>query len=578
MLQSIDDLKSNKPDICFQVTKLLIKIVDTIIKNPYQPKFRRVYLDSDVVQNGLLPFAGAMEFLLEIGFIDDDNSLVLPACIDQITLNSYKQELLKIMPVDKNSILAIDNSFLKDINSTSLAVLTCEDKLLQKMALEYLTPEQVLKYSVINTSPTELYYHEKMMLELMKWFKESFFKWFDTPQCLSCNISMKFKGINHNVPESNVRYAEMYECENCYTISDFKRYSLCEQLLITRIGRCGEWANSFTLFCRALGWEARYVVDQTDHVWTEVWTEEQKRWIHCDPCETAIDKPLLYEKGWGKKLSYVLAYSNEEVQDVTWRYTAKKNDVMLRRTLCKENDLLETILLLSKQRQIDCTISRRKYLAERRLKECVELLFQPNNTVADNYDGRISGSLDWKLTRRETKIHQYVWTPTKAEIDKKQFELKYSTAVDKYIHDGITLEGWQNGVYNYCSIFRKEELDWKMVYLCRKENSMSAKIEWKFDFTTTGLLIRDITLIYSTSLFNNGKVEWKLNGKNCSEDLPVIESLDGVVINKFIGSSSIILSASLFGGSGELAWQHTQLFRQSSSSQEYAFQIIFSLE
>ena len=28
--------------------------------------------------------------------------------------------------------------------------------------------------------------------------------------------------------------------------------------------------SSFTLLCRSLGWDARYVVDELDHVWTEV--------------------------------------------------------------------------------------------------------------------------------------------------------------------------------------------------------------------------------------------------------------------------------------------------------------------
>ncbi len=34
--------------------------------------------------------------------------------------------------------------------------------------------------------------------------------------------------------------------------------------------------------------DARYVLDWTDHVWCEVFSESQQRWLHVDPCENIM--------------------------------------------------------------------------------------------------------------------------------------------------------------------------------------------------------------------------------------------------------------------------------------------------
>jgi peptide-N4-(N-acetyl-beta-glucosaminyl)asparagine amidase len=115
------------------------------------------------------------------------------------------------------------------------------------------------------------------------------------------------------------------------------------KLLDTRNGRCGEWANCFTALCIAIGHDARFVLDWTDHVWTECYIKSEERWVHMDPCENAYDSPKMYERGWGKKLTYVLAFSLVEVVDVTHRYTLNKVMNRMRRDQVPEQWLKDVL-------------------------------------------------------------------------------------------------------------------------------------------------------------------------------------------------------------------------------------------
>ena len=113
---------------------------------------------------------------------------------------------------------------------------------------------------------------------------------------------------------------ESYFCKACNKEVRFPRYNNVCKLLESRNGRCGEWANCFTGLVRSLGHDARQVHDLTDHVWTEVFIITEDRWAHMDSCENAYDAPKMYEKGWGKKLTYCFSATTEEVVDVTQRY------------------------------------------------------------------------------------------------------------------------------------------------------------------------------------------------------------------------------------------------------------------
>jgi len=85
-------------------------------------------------------------------------------------------------------------------------------------------------------------------------------------------------------------------------------------------GRCSEFSVLFTALCLAHNYRARLILDMSDHVWTEVWDNEQKRWVHVDPSEKRIDDPMMYERSWKKNLKEVYALENGNLENVTENY------------------------------------------------------------------------------------------------------------------------------------------------------------------------------------------------------------------------------------------------------------------
>lgn len=65
---------------------------------------------------------------------------------------------------------------------------------------------------------------------------------------------------------------------------------------------------------------------------SQVYSDALGRWIHADACENRADHPYMYERGWGKKLSYVVGFAKDGVCDVTRRYTRSYHEALSRRT------------------------------------------------------------------------------------------------------------------------------------------------------------------------------------------------------------------------------------------------------
>ncbi|XP_019484218.1 PREDICTED: peptide-N(4)-(N-acetyl-beta-glucosaminyl)asparagine amidase [Hipposideros armiger] len=608
---AVAELCQNTPETFLEASKLLLTYADNILRNPNDEKYRSIRIGNTAFSTRLLPVRGAVECLFEMGFEEGETHLIFPkkASVEQL------QKIRDLIAVERSSRLDGPNKSHKEelsqqpAASTRLPTARSSDpdglaqlagdrqgqpsnppsapmiprsgttelygKFMFNVLRNYQAVSRVasLFYILASSVCTNISDEDFLLLELLHWFKEEFFQWVNNILCSKCGGQTKSRGAlfpNDDERKWGANRVEDHYCDACQFSNRFPRYNDPEKLLETRRGRCGEWANCFTLCCRALGFEARYIWDYTDHVWTEVYSPSQQRWLHCDACEDACDKPLLYEVGWGKKLSYVIAFSKDEVVDVTWRYSCKHEEVIARRTKIKEEVLRETINGLNKKRQMSLSENRRKELLQRIIVELVEFI-SPKTPKPGELGGRTSGSMAWRVARGEMGLEKKETTfiPSENEKISKQLHLCYNIVQDRYVrvsNNNETISGWENGVWKMESMFRKVETDWNMVYLARKEGSSYADISWKFECGSVGLKIDSISIRTSSQTFQTGTIQWKLQSDTVQVELSGDKTLRSY--HDFSGATEVILEAELSRGDGIVAWQHTQLFRQSLNDHE----------
>uniref|UniRef100_A0AAQ5XR11 Peptide-N(4)-(N-acetyl-beta-glucosaminyl)asparagine amidase n=1 Tax=Amphiprion ocellaris TaxID=80972 RepID=A0AAQ5XR11_AMPOC len=624
---AVTALCENPNEVFLDVAKLLLTYADNILRYPNEEKYRSIRIGNPTFSTKVLPIKGAVECLFEMGFEEAETHLVFPksASVEQLkfireSIAEERDQRLRggcpIQPATQAASASASTSapdraaatssqpvessmsFFVTLQSNFQHVMLYENPELQLKARSAIPHQELssaaqkkLKEAKEADPECKLGIEDFLVLELLRWFKQDFFSWVDCLPCSRCGGPTQH-GSSLSPSTDDLRWGaqrvENHYCQSCRISTRFPRYNNPEKLLETRRGRCGEWANCFTLCCRALGLEARYIWDSTDHVWTEIYSAAQRRWLHCDSCENVCDKPLLYEIGWGKKLAYVLAFSKDQVVDVTWRYSCKHPEVLSRRTRVQEAWLLHTINGLCASRQQSLSPDRKKELTERLLVELVEFI-SPKKPKPGELGGRNSGSLAWRVARGETGGNLdnckdddagFVFTPTENEKSDKILHVRYNITKDQYCrvsNNCEKIQNWDQCVWRKESVFKKVEHDWNMVYIARTEESSMGRISWKFDFASAGLKIKQASIIASSQTFHSGKVCWRLHSSQTTTEF----SGDGKMqsFSSLCGSSEFIVSAELSGGEGDQSWQHSQLFRQSlKEEEETSFEIIIHLQ
>ena len=245
--------------------------------------------------------------------------------------------------------------------------------------------------------------------ELLHWYKKDFFSWCNKPKCPICDSDKSIRGLgacgsNEFERKYQAFRTELYSCDGCGGIEvRFPRYNSPFKLLQTKTGRCGEWANLFGAILYACGFKTRFVSNYEDHVWNEFYNEEEKRWIHVDSCEEAYDTPLVYEQGWGRVMTFIVAASDEEIVDVTPRYVKDWKIVKERRSEHNENTLKAVIRNINNLLILKLSDEEKNKLNERRIKEKEEFENKTGDIKVREEEKlpRQSGSLEWRKDRGE---------------------------------------------------------------------------------------------------------------------------------------------------------------------------------
>jgi len=310
-----------------------------------------------------------------------------------------------IIFVAKRDYLSIFNDYFV-ISYKNLLNITMNDQMrsisegINKARKQFLTYyEENIQKCVLDNIPKDIICiedDEERLIQITKWFKECCFRFLWEPMCLTCKEKTTRLSITEPNDEESVHSCsrtEIFECAKCKSIIRFPRYNSVPKLFETKVGRCGEFANAFTCCLIAMGYDARYVRDWTDHCWTEVWSKTKERYIAIDPCENTIDTPLMYEIGWKKKLTWIVSIGKYSCSEVTPRYTINYEDIITRRSKDVNEEWFRRIIEFKNYMwQKDCPNDLLEILNKKEIRDRQSIVIARTETKPEELRDRISGS------------------------------------------------------------------------------------------------------------------------------------------------------------------------------------------
>eukprot|EP01083_Nonionella_stella_P073019 197150_1 len=185
---------------------------------------------------------------------------------------------------------------------------------------------------------------DAFLVELGHWFNNDFFTWYK-PKCVDnncCDKNSKMEYIDmvqdndmKQQFEDTVSRVHIYQCSKCKKYEYFERFYVCEPLIKNnkyRRGFCGDHCEAFAAIVDALDYKWRFALDDTDHIWLEIYSNHREKWCCFEPSPESNCKRYDYNKFSTRESRYIFAIDGANpFEDVTEIYQTDQKVLQKRR-------------------------------------------------------------------------------------------------------------------------------------------------------------------------------------------------------------------------------------------------------